>query len=113
MQRHEHLLKRLDRLAWLMDASIRLPGGFRIGLDGLIGLIPGVGDSVGLVISLYLLFSARQIKAPMSVYIRMLGNIALEFFIGLIPLLGDLFDFYFKANLRNMEILRKHVESQA
>lgn len=106
------LLERLDKMAWLMDRSIRLPGGFRIGLDGLIGLIPGIGDTIGMLISLYLWFSARKISAPKSLQFKMLGNILLEFFVGLIPVLGDLFDFYFKANVRNMTLLREYVEKQ-
>jgi hypothetical protein len=107
----QKMLKRLDRLAWLMDKSIGLPGGFRIGIDGLIGLIPGVGDVIGLLISLYLFVLSLQIKTSTAIKLKMLWNIALEFFIGSIPILGDLFDFYFKANVRNVDLLKKHLST--
>jgi hypothetical protein len=98
----------LDRLAWLLDSSIRLPGGFRVGLDGLIGLIPGFGDAVGALISLYVVRRASALGLPKPVLARMLLNVGLEAVVGAIPILGDLFDFAFKANQRNVALARRY-----
>ncbi len=100
----------MQRLAHLMDSSIRLPGGFRIGLDGIIGLVPGIGDAVGLLISSYLIGKAATLGASRPLLARMVGNVLLETGLGSIPLVGDLFDFAFKANNRNMRLLLNHQE---
>lgn len=102
--------KRMQRLAWLLDESVRLPGGFRVGLDGLLGLVPGVGDISGAAISSYLIYQAHQMGAPRTLLARMAANVALETVIGSVPLIGDLFDFYFKANTRNMKLLQRFHE---
>jgi len=101
-------LQRLRSLAWLLDNSIPLPGGFRIGLDAVIGLIPGVGDAVGALISVYILNEARLLGAPRSVLLRMSGNVMLETLVGAIPFAGDLFDAGFKANARNIALLERY-----
>src|SRR5688572_19744814 len=93
-------LRRLRSLAWLLDNSIPLPGGFRVGLDAIIGLIPGVGDAIGGLISTYLINEARMMGAPRSVLLRMTGNVLLETIIGVIPFAGDLFDAAYKANTK-------------
>ncbi|OYD24999.1 DUF4112 domain-containing protein [Oceanimonas baumannii] len=100
---------KLDRLAWLLDSAIRLPGGLRIGLDGMMGLIPGVGDLAGALFSSYILLQAARMKVPVSVLARMAFNILLELVIGSIPVLGDLFDFFFKANRRNVRLMEKYL----
>lgn len=100
------------RLAWLLDEAIRLPGGFRIGLDGIVGLIPGIGDALGLVASTYIVVRARRFGVPRIVLARMVGNVALEFVIGTIPVLGDLFDFAFKANLRNLALMEQYLVNE-
>lgn len=100
--------RRASRLAWLLDESIRLPGGFRIGWDGIIGLIPGLGDLLGLGASGYILYLAAQGGVGKVVLLRMFLNVLLETAIGSIPLLGDLFDFVFKANSRNLRLLERH-----
>src|SRR5690606_17510045 len=89
-------IKRLRALAWLMDNSIPLPGGFRIGIDALIGLFPGIGDAIGAVISTYIINEARDMGAPRSVLLRMMSNVAIDTVIGAIPFAGDLFDAGFK-----------------
>lgn len=102
---HRSLLH-LRRLAWLMDAQFQIPGTrFRAGLDGLIGLIPGVGDVIGALISLYIIFHAAKLGATKGMLLRMILNVAIEALIGAIPILGDLFDIAFKANVRNLKIL--------
>ena len=100
-------LQRLRSLAWLLDNSIPLPGGFRIGLDAVIGLVPGVGDAIGALFSAFILNEARLLGAPRSVLTRMSGNILLETVIGSIPFIGDLFDMGFKANMRNIALLER------
>jgi hypothetical protein len=100
--------KRLRTLAWLMDNSIPLPGGFRVGIDAIIGLVPGIGDAVGALISAYIINEARGMGAPRSVLMRMMGNVMLETVIGAIPFAGDLFDAAFKANTRNLALLAQY-----
>ncbi len=107
-------LRRLDRLAWILDSAVPVPGTkFRIGLDGLIGLVPGVGDAIGALLSSYIIAQAVGSGAPASVLSRMGLNVLLEAFVGLVPVLGDLFDFGFKANARNVRLLRRHAETPA
>lgn len=101
-------LRRLRSLAWLLDNSIPLPGGFRVGLDALIGLVPGVGDAIGGMISAYLINEARMMGAPRSVLLRMSGNVLLDSIIGVIPFAGDLFDAAYKANTKNLELLERY-----
>ncbi|MDY6949403.1 MAG: DUF4112 domain-containing protein [Pseudomonadota bacterium] len=100
--------RRLRALAWLMDNSIPLPGGFRVGIDAIIGLVPGIGDAIGALISAYIINEARGMGAPRSVLLRMMGNVMLETVIGAIPLAGDLFDAAFKANTRNLALLAQY-----
>ncbi|MFK8079945.1 MAG: DUF4112 domain-containing protein [Granulosicoccus sp.] len=101
--------RKLDRFSKLMDSSIRLPGGYRIGWDGVIGLVPGIGDLVGTGISLYILLQARRLGASRTTLLRMLGNVGVETVIGSIPVIGDVFDLTFKANNRNMRLLDQQV----
>jgi Domain of unknown function (DUF4112) len=96
---------RLQRLAWLLDNSIPLPGGFKIGLDGLMGLVPGIGDAAGAIMSSYLIYQARRMNAPPALLLRMVGNVLVETVVGAVPLIGDVFDFAFKANQRNVGLL--------
>lgn len=105
--------KRLEKLAWLLDSSIRLPGGFRVGLDGIIGLIPGIGDLVGAALSSYIVLEAAKLKLPFRLLARMTLNILIELVIGIVPIFGDMFDFAFKANLRNVRILNAHLSKNA
>jgi len=98
--------QQLEKISRFMDSSIRLPGGYRIGWDGIIGLIPGIGDVVGMAISSYILVSAIRLGASRSTVVRMIGNIGTETVLGAVPLLGDVFDLIFKANSRNMKILQ-------
>jgi len=101
-------VQRLRALAWLLDNSIPLPGGYRIGIDALIGLVPGVGDAIGALLSAYIVNEARAMGAPRSVLLRMVGNVMIETVIGSIPFAGDLFDAAFKANSRNLALLSRY-----
>jgi hypothetical protein len=96
----------VDRLAWWLDNAITVPGTrFRIGFDALIGLIPGVGDLVGTLLSSYIIAVAASQGLPTSVLTRMALNVAIEGVIGLVPILGDLFDAAWKANQRNVRLM--------
>jgi hypothetical protein len=101
----ESHLARYRDFAWLMDESIRLPFGFRVGLDSIVGLIPGAGDVVLGTMGTYALFVAYRLGAPGAVLARMLGNLGVDTILGAIPLVGDLFDAGFKANTRNKRLL--------
>lgn len=101
-------IKRLRSIAWLMDNSIPLPGGYRIGLDAIIGLVPGVGDAIGAVISAFIINEARGMGAPRSVLLRMMSNVMIETIVGAIPFAGDIFDAAYKANTRNLALLARY-----
>ena len=104
-------LEELDRLAALMDTAVRVPViGYRIGLDGLLGLIPGIGDAATLVPAGYILYKARKMGVPNGVLMHMAANVGVDALIGSVPLIGDLFDFAFKSNRRNIDLLRRHLE---
>lgn len=105
-------LREARQLAWLLDDAVRLPGGFRFGVDALLGLVPVVGDALGLLASLRIIAIARRSGIPTSLQARMLGNIAGDALIGIIPLVGDLFDFGFKANARNVALLEAHLDER-
>jgi hypothetical protein len=111
MEEHGELRRRLGRIAWLLDSSIPVPGmRFRIGIDAIIGLIPGVGDLLGALLSSYIVREAARVGAPPSVLIRMAWNVAIEGVVGMIPLLGDVFDAAWKANQRNFALLEAHLD---
>lgn len=98
----------IRRLAWVLDSSIRIPGtDFRIGLDALIGLIPWFGDIIGGIMSFVILVLAMRTGASRWTLIRMSFNILVEMAIGSIPIFGDIFDAFWKANDRNVELLER------
>lgn len=102
-------LARLDAVAKLLDSQFRIPGtNMRFGLDPLLGLVPYLGDMVGFVVSGLLVRTMIKRGAGPLIMLRMLGNVALDALIGIIPFFGDLFDFGFKANRRNVEMLKRY-----
>ena len=104
-------IARLDALASLLDTAILIPGtNVRFGLDAMIGLVPGIGDAITTMLSLYIVKEARALGAPRHVILRMLGNVALDGVVGAVPLAGDLFDVMWRANKRNMKLLRDWLE---
>jgi uncharacterized protein DUF4112 len=104
-------LRHLHWLGRLLDTAFPIPGTrYRIGLDGLLGLVPGIGDLLGTLLSSYIILAAARLGAPKQVLLRMVGNVALEGLVGLVPILGDLFDIAWKANIRNLSLLRAHLE---
>jgi hypothetical protein len=106
-------IRKLRSLANLFDSAIPLPGGFRVGLDPIIGLIPFLGDAVGAVVAVTILSEATSLGVPRTVLWRMIGNVLIDSVFGVVPFLGDLFDFAFKANSRNVDLLeRYHLDPQ-
>lgn len=107
--RLEDELDRLDRLATLMDSALRIPlVGTRIGLDGILGLVPGIGDLLAALPAAWIIVRAQRLGADTDVLLRMAGNWAIDWVVGLVPLIGDIFDIGFKANRRNVALLRRH-----
>lgn len=102
-------LDALDGLADLMDSRFRLPGtNIRFGLDALVGLIPGIGDGIAVLPAGYILVRAHRLEAPKTLLVRMVANVAIDFAIGAIPLIGDVLDVGYRANRRNVALLRDH-----
>jgi len=102
-------LDRLDMLATMFDTAFILPGtNVRFGVESLLRLVPGIGDVIASALSCYLLYEARRLGVPRLVFARMASNVALEALIGAVPLAGDAFDVFFRANRRNVALLRKH-----
>ncbi|MCK1423774.1 DUF4112 domain-containing protein [Bradyrhizobium sp. 159] len=109
----EQRIARLEAIAKLLDVAFILPGtNIRYGIDGLIGLIPVVGDIITTAISLWLVREARALGAPWYITARMLGNVAVDGVFGLVPFAGDAFDVMFRANMRNVRLLRRWLEKQ-
>ena len=105
-----HILKRLRRLAWMMDSSIRIPGtSLTLGLDAVLSVAPGIGSLAGTMISAYMLVEAVRMGLPLPKLARMGANIAIDTVMGAIPVGGFFFDMFFKSNMRNMAILREHL----
>ncbi|MGY9049795.1 hypothetical protein P775_28115 [Puniceibacterium antarcticum] len=104
---------RVERLARRMDSAFRVPlTGIRLGWDSIIGLVPGVGDTIALFPLAYQLHTARSLGAPKSMITRMVLNSGADWLIGLVPIVGDIFDVGFKSNLRNAALLRAYVEQR-
>lgn len=108
--RSRDISPRVRFLVELMDKRYHVPGtGFRFGLDAILGLIPGIGDFLGMAIGSVVLYEAWRKDAPLTLMGRMLFNLWLDGVLGSIPLLGDTFDFFFKAHRRNLELLERHL----
>ena len=104
----------LERLGWLMDDLFRIPViGWRVGLDALVGLIPGVGDTATTLASLYILTSAVRYRVPKITLLRMGLNLGIDYAVGALPLVGDLFDAWWKSNQKNIDLLRKRATVSA
>lgn len=105
-------LERLRLVADLFDRAFGIPGTkWRFGVDALFGLVPGLGDVAGALVGIYALRVARNLRAPPEIQLHMLTNIALDAVVGMIPILGDLFDFAFQAQTRNLALLERWVDS--
>jgi hypothetical protein len=102
-------LDRLDRLATVFDTAFLLPGtNVRFGVESLLRLVPGIGDAAASALSCYLLYEAHRLGVPRTLFARMVANVILEGAIGAVPFAGDAFDVMFRANRRNVALLREH-----
>ena len=111
---HQATLKRLERFSRFTDSSIGIPfTKFKFGIEALIGILPGVGDIAGLVLSTYVLFEAQRLGVGWGVKLRIIINMLVDFTVGLIPFFGDIFDAYFKANTRNTQLLKHYLHEQS
>lgn len=96
------------QLAWLLDSAIPIPGTrFRLGLDALLGLIPGLGDAASMLIGLYIVLTGARVGLPRAVLLRMVANVGIDALLGAIPFVGDLFDVVWRANARNARLLEE------
>lgn len=103
---------RIERLAHVLDEAVRVPGtNIRLGLDSVLGLLPAGGDLLGGVLSSWIILVAARLGAPPSVLARMGGNVVVDALVGTVPVLGDLFDVGWKANRRNVELVRRYVDA--
>jgi hypothetical protein len=108
---HAQSLARLEALARLLDSAIVIPGTrFRFGADAVVGLFPVVGDIISGLFSTYIIVQARRLGAPNWLLLRMAANTFMDTAVGAVPLAGDVFDVMFRANLKNLALLRRHLE---
>jgi hypothetical protein len=105
-------LAEVEALAWLLDNSIPVPGtgGWRFGIDAIIGLVPGIGDLVSSAIGLFIVWRGARLGLPAVAVARMLATTVVDLAVGAIPIVGDAFDLWFKANTRNLGVMRRHLE---
>lgn len=109
---HARALRRIEWLERWLENAIAIPGTkARIGIDALIGLIPVAGDCTTAFLSLYLVWEARRFRLGSKGYWKMLGNVAIDLLVGLLPLVGDYADFTWRANSRNLKIIKEHLHS--
>ena len=97
----------VERLAWLLDRAFPLGRGWSIGLDGILGLLPGVGDLAGAILGLVIVGAAARAGIPRGTIARMAMNVALDALLGVVPVAGDVFDFAFRSNVRNVRLFRE------
>jgi hypothetical protein len=102
-------LDRIDMLATMFDTAFIVPGtNVRFGVESVLRLVPGIGDAAASALSCYLLYEAHRLGVPRLLFARMVGNVVLEGTVGAVPLAGDAFDVFFRANRRNVALLREH-----
>jgi hypothetical protein len=107
------IISEFERVSRLLDSQWRIPGtDIRFGIDPLVGLVPGLGDVAAGLVSAYIVLVARRLGLPTHVVARMAGNIVVDVVFGSIPLLGSVFDVFYKANRRNFRLLQRHVERE-
>ncbi|WP_051368635.1 DUF4112 domain-containing protein [Psychromonas sp. SP041] len=112
-QKTHAAIRRLERFSKMTDSSIRIPfTQFNIGVDAIIGVVPVVGDAAGFILSSYVLLEAQRMGVSKRIKLKMIGNMLIDFLGGLIPLVGDVFDAFFKANTRNTNLLKDYLLKQ-
>ena len=103
--------RRVEAMEQLLERSFRIPGTRQtIGLDVILDVIPVGGDVIAALMGLYMVWEAQNLKMPMSATLRMLGNVGVDFLLGLVPVVGVIPDFFFRSNSRNLRIIRKHLD---
>ena len=102
-------MRRLRRIANIFDTAVTLPGGYRVGATTLVGLAPVVGDVANAAVASYFIYEGHRLGLPKRALAAMAGNVGLDLLLGVTPLLGDLADTWFKANVRNLAIVEKHM----
>jgi hypothetical protein len=113
-ERSAEVEQSLERLGWLMDDLFRVPVlGWRFGLDALVGLIPGLGDTASSLVSFYILAAGVRYRVPKITLLRMGVNLGIDYVLGSLPLVGDLFDAWWKSNQRNVDLLRRRATVSA
>lgn len=111
--RHQATLTELESVARLLDTKWRIPfTSIRFGLDAVVGLVPVLGDLATGLVSAYILFRALSLGIPAPLFARMVFNVLFDTLVGSIPILGSIFDVFFKSNIRNMALLRRHLETR-
>ena len=107
------VVERLDRLATLLDSALVIPGtNIRFGADAMVGLVPGIGDAITTALSAYIVYEAHRLGAPRHLIARMIANVAFDSVITAVPVAGNLADVFFRANRRNMRLLREWLERE-
>lgn len=107
-------IKRIRRLAQWLDEAYRVPGtNYRFGWDQLVGLVPGGGDVATGLLAAYIVVEAAKLGVPRRTLWRMIANVATDMAVGIVPVAGDLFDFAFKANRKNLKLVERHLERQS
>jgi len=106
-------VERLDRLATLLDTALVIPGtNIRFGADALVGLVPGIGDAITTILSAYIVYEAHRLGAPAHLITRMVANVAFDSLITAVPVAGSVADVFFRANRRNMRLLREWLDRE-
>ncbi|MBW4461383.1 MAG: DUF4112 domain-containing protein [Nodosilinea sp. WJT8-NPBG4] len=107
-------LNRIRRISRLMDTAFKIPVlGIKVGWDPVLGLIPGLGDLIATAVSAYVIVLAARFRLPRGILAQMVLNIGLEAVVGTVPLVGDLFDAFYKSNVRNLKLLEAHLQSES
>lgn len=111
--RQAQALDALRKVAQLLDSAFVVPGtSYRVGLDPILGLVPGLGDLVSPLFTIGLLWQARELAIPRVVLLRMILNVAIDSVLGAVPVVGDLFDFAWKANNKNVALVERHAQEE-
>lgn len=103
--------KDIEKLIWVLDNKFKGPFGLRVGFDSIVGLIPVIGDFLSLILSHYIIIRSVLLKVPFTILFRMLFNAYFDFFIGSLPLVGDIFDIFWKSNNKNKKLLSSYLSS--
>ena len=110
----EAAVRRMRFVANLLDDSIRVPGtDFRVGIDPILGILPGAGDAMAAAMSVYIVLESARLGVPFLTLLRMMANVTLDFAIGSVPVIGPLFDAAWKANQRNVELAVEHLGGES